>query len=77
MVAKHNLVKPIVDVLFELMSTRPEDDEKEEYFTDDDDDDTPMTCANQTLDLLALHFPPEKILPHIVCILPETFFSNR
>lgn len=64
---KNNLIKPIVDVLFELMSVKPEDEEQEEYFDDDDkDEDTPMNCANQTLDLLALHIPPEKILPHIL-----------
>lgn len=67
-VIKNQLVKPIVDVLFELMSVPPEDDEKEDYFADEDDDDTPMTIANQTLDILSLHLPPEKILPHIVCI---------
>lgn len=54
------------------MSTPPEDDEQEEYFVEDDDEETPTTVANQTLDMLALHLPPEKFLPHIV-----SRFSNR
>ncbi|XP_034255922.1 importin-4-like [Thrips palmi] len=65
-IIKNNLMKPIIDVLFELMSTPPEDDEQEEYFVDDDDEETPTTVANQTLDMLALHLPPEKFLPHIL-----------
>lgn len=65
-IIKNNLIKPIVDVLFELMSTPPEDDEQEDYFVDDDDEETPITVANQTLDMMALHLPPEKFLPHIL-----------
>lgn len=70
-VIKNNLIKPIIDVLFELMSTPPEDDEQEDYFVDDDDEETPTTVANQTLDMLALHLPPEKFLPHIVRFFPS------
>jgi len=76
-ILKNNLVKPIVDVLFELMSTPSSEDEEEEYFSEDDDDDTPMTCANQTLDLLALHIPPEKILPHILGHIEPALTGNN
>ncbi|KAJ1525478.1 hypothetical protein ONE63_010288 [Megalurothrips usitatus] len=76
-ILKNNLVKPVVDVLFELMATPPDDDEKEEYFADDDDEDTPMTTANQTLDLLALHLPPEKILPHILEYIEPALTGNN
>lgn len=53
-------------MLFNLMSMRPEDDNDEIYFSDDNEDNTPVTCATQTLDLLALHLPPEKLIPQLV-----------
>ncbi|KAE8750906.1 hypothetical protein FOCC_FOCC002334 [Frankliniella occidentalis] len=76
-IIKNNLVKPIVDVLFELMSSPSSEDEQEDYFAEDEDDDTPMTCANQTLDLLALHIPPEKILPHILSHIEPALTGNN
>ncbi|XP_069698314.1 importin-4-like [Periplaneta americana] len=65
-IVKHKLVQPILDVLFQLMSMPPENDDKEEYFSDDVDANTPMTCATQTLDVLALHLPPDKLLPPLL-----------
>nr|CAD7413649.1 unnamed protein product [Timema poppensis] len=59
-IVKHKLVQPIVDVLFLLMSVPPDNEEMEEYFIDDESS-TPMTCATQTLDILALHLPPDKL----------------
>lgn len=53
-------------MLFTLMSTRPEDDNDEVYFSGYNEDSTPVTCATQTLDLLALHLPPEKLIPQLV-----------
>lgn len=52
-------------MLFSLMKIKPEDENLEIYFTDEDDN-TPVTSAAQTLDLLALHLPPEKIVPYLV-----------
>ncbi|KOC63425.1 Importin-4 [Habropoda laboriosa] len=65
-IIKHKLVEPIIDMLFNLMSTRPEDDNDEVYFSGDNEDNTPVTCATQTLDLLALHLPPEKLIPRLL-----------
>lgn len=48
------------------MSTRPEDDNDEVYFRGENDDNTLVTCAAQTLDLLALNLPPEKLIPPLV-----------
>lgn len=53
-----------------MMSSQPEDDGEEEYFTGDPDNSNPMTCATQTLDLLALHIPADKLIPPLV----STFF---
>ena len=53
-------------MLFTLMSTKPQDYNDEIYFNSDNEDNTPVTCATQTLDLLALHLPPEKLIPYLV-----------
>ncbi|XP_050478225.1 importin-4-like isoform X2 [Bombus huntii] len=65
-IIRHKLVEPILDMLFNLMSTPPEDDNDEVYFSGDNEDNTPVTCATQTLDLLALHLPPEKLVPQLL-----------
>ncbi|XP_003484719.1 importin-4 [Bombus impatiens] len=65
-IIKHKLVEPILDMLFNLMSTQAEDDNDEVYFSGDNEDNTPITCATQTLDLLALHLPPEKLIPQLL-----------
>ncbi|KAJ4431592.1 hypothetical protein ANN_20191, partial [Periplaneta americana] len=75
-IVKHKLVQPILDVLFQLMSMPPENDDKEEYFSDDVDANTPMTCATQTLDVLALHLPPDKLLPPLVCYMQKICLSQ-
>jgi hypothetical protein len=74
-VVKHKLAQPILEVLFQLMSVRPENDDSEEYFSEDADASTPMTCATETLDTLALHLPPDKLLPPLVCCI--TFMIVR
>ncbi|KAK6629085.1 hypothetical protein RUM43_002902 [Polyplax serrata] len=66
-IIKHKLIKPIVDVIFALMCEPPdEDDEDEDYFADDDDDSSPSTNAAQTLDVLALSLPPEKLITPVL-----------
>ncbi|XP_076170729.1 importin-4 [Ptiloglossa arizonensis] len=64
-IIKHKLVEPIIDMLFSLMSTQPEDEDDEVYFSDNEDN-TPVTCAAQVLDLLALNLPPEKLIPYLL-----------
>lgn len=68
-IVKLNLVEPILHVLFRLMSVAPDDENEEEYFPDLEESSTPSTVANQTLDVLALHLPPEKLLPLLVCTI--------
>lgn len=65
-IVKNKMVEPIIDTLFNLMSSRPDDEDEEVYFNDDNEDQTPMTCATQTLDLLALHLPPDKLVPYLL-----------
>lgn len=68
-IIKQKLIEPIIQVVFNLMATQPEeDDEDEEYFLGGDHSN-PMTTATQTMDLLALHVPPEKLIPPLLQLL--------
>ncbi|XP_063239917.1 importin-4-like [Bacillus rossius redtenbacheri] len=75
-IVKHKLVQPIVDVLFQLESIPPANEDMEEYFIDDDDSNTPMTCATQTLDILALHLPPDKLFPPLLQHIEPSLQGN-
>ncbi|KAI4469507.1 importin beta [Holotrichia oblita] len=48
------------------MAQKPDDDVNEEYFLGDPDQFTTTTIATQTLDLMALHVPPEKVVPYLL-----------
>lgn len=65
-VLKTKLLEPIVDVLMKLMAQVPDDDVNEEYFLGDPDQFTSTTIATQTLDLIALNVPPEKVVPYLL-----------
>lgn len=73
-IIKQKMVEPIVQVVFHLMATASadgdDDDEvdDEEYFVDQDES-SPRTTATQTMDLLALHIPPEKLLPPLLALI--------
>lgn len=80
-IIKQKLVDPIVQVIFHLMSAplEPEEgqdtDEDEEYFVDAEDASA-RTTATQTLDLLALHIPPEKLLPTLLGLVEPALKSD-
>nr|CAI5837652.1 unnamed protein product [Callosobruchus analis] len=65
-IQKNKLVEPIIDVLILLMAQVPDDEGNEEYFLGDPDQFTSITVATQTLDLIALHIPAEKVVPYIL-----------
>lgn len=48
------------------MAQQPDDDVNEEYFLGDPDQFTTTTIATQTLDLIALNIPPEKVVPYLL-----------
>ena len=61
---KNKLVAPTLQILFAIMSEEEEDEEEDD---DDDDEDhvessKPCTVAAQTLNEMALHLPPDKIV---------------
>lgn len=53
----------IADMLFAVMMSKPDDDDD---YSNAENDNTVLTSATQTLDLLAMHLPPEKLIPHLV-----------
>jgi hypothetical protein len=68
---KHKLIE-----LFQLISMPPENDDKE-YFAEDADANTSITCATQTLDILALHLPFEKLLIPLVCHITYLYCGSQ
>ncbi|KAK9877960.1 hypothetical protein WA026_020178 [Henosepilachna vigintioctopunctata] len=74
-IQKHKLVEPIINVLMELMAQKPEN-EDEEFFVGDPDQFTTITIATQTLDLIALNIPADKVVNHILSKVETTIQSN-
>uniref|UniRef100_A0A6B2EDB2 Putative karyopherin importin beta 3 n=1 Tax=Phlebotomus kandelakii TaxID=1109342 RepID=A0A6B2EDB2_9DIPT len=69
-VMKMKMIEPIIGVLFNLMASTPAgDDEDEEYFVGTSELSSPMTCATQTMDILALNVPAEKLIPPLMALL--------
>lgn len=67
---KSKLVEPVIQVLFELMATNSGDaDEEEEYYSESAESLSPMSCATQTMDTLALHIAAEKLIPPLLSLL--------
>lgn len=69
-ILKQKLVEPIIAILFELMALPSDDsgDDTEEYFGSNEVT-TPMNCATQTLDVLALNIPPKNLIPPLLQLL--------
>lgn len=74
-ILKQKLVEPIIQVVFKLMATAPqdEDEDEEEYFVEET---SPKTTATQTMDQLALHIPPEKLIPPLLALLEPALRGN-
>lgn len=75
-IIKQKLVEPIVNVVFKLMATtsedEDEDDEDFDYFSGLD----PNTTATQTMNDLALHIPPEKLIPQLLALVEPALQGN-
>lgn len=52
-------------MLFVVMTLPPEENDGDDDVNAENENSV-LTCATQTLDLLALHLPPEKLIPHLV-----------
>lgn len=60
-IVKHKLYIPMIQVIFSVMANQELPDEEEDD-EDAEDDNTPPLAATQSLDILALHLPPEKYI---------------
>ncbi|KAH6945996.1 hypothetical protein HPB50_011016 [Hyalomma asiaticum] len=67
-IVKHKLIPELLDVLFPIMEeVSPGDlDQAEEKEEDERSCQSPSACAAQLIDTMALHLPPEKLLPPLV-----------
>ncbi|XP_060660093.1 importin-4-like [Drosophila nasuta] len=66
-IVKQKLLEPILGVIFEMMCCETEVDTEEEVFMGDSNN--PVAASTQTLDLLALHISPEKLIPPLLQLL--------
>lgn len=78
------MLEPIIGVVFMLMGTPSEDGDSDEEDSDDDEDyftgneySNPRTTATQTMDLLALHIPPEKLIPPLLQFIEPVNFLKE
>ncbi|KAH8322660.1 hypothetical protein KR059_002632 [Drosophila kikkawai] len=67
-IVKQKLLEPTLAVIFEIMCTETDPDDDEDYFVDESSN-RPLTAAMQTLDLLAIHMPPEKLIAPLLQLL--------
>ncbi|XP_074616822.1 importin-4-like isoform X2 [Acropora palmata] len=71
---KNKLLLPTLSVVFPLMASPPNEDDESEGCEEDDEDEfedgieasRPCAVASQVLDILALHFPPETVIPPLM-----------
>ncbi|KAH8368847.1 hypothetical protein KR200_004424 [Drosophila serrata] len=67
-IVKQKLLEPTLSVIFEIMCTEADPDDDEDYFVDESSN-RPMTAVMQTMDLLAIHMPPEKLIAPLLQLL--------
>lgn len=68
-ILKQKLVEPILQVIFNLMATAPEnedDEDDEEYYAEET---SPKTTATQTMDQLAVYIPSDRLIPPLLALL--------
>jgi len=59
-IVKHKLYIPMIQVIFNVMASQDLPDDYDDE--DAEDDNSPALASTQSLDLLALHLPPEKYI---------------
>jgi len=69
--AKEDTLLPIISILFKILSCRPEKEDEEEYFSTDPEEDTLLTSACETLDVMALNFDADRLMPVLVKFMEE------
>ncbi|XP_038069954.1 importin-4-like isoform X2 [Patiria miniata] len=79
-ILKYKLVNPVLKVLFPIMCTPPEeeeDDEDEDDCGEDAEASTPSSFAAQVIDTMALHLPPDKLLPPLMQLAQPALSSTN
>uniref|UniRef100_A0AAR2KN33 TOG domain-containing protein n=1 Tax=Pygocentrus nattereri TaxID=42514 RepID=A0AAR2KN33_PYGNA len=85
-VLKQNLLAPILQVVFPIMSATPppgeEDPEDEENSDGNNDSESPKHFATQVIDTMALHMPPEKLFKQLMpltqaCLASENPYERK
>ncbi|XP_064599081.1 importin-4-like isoform X2 [Liolophura sinensis] len=71
---KHKLVIPVLHVLFPVMCACEDDDDETEL--NESETHTPSAYAGQVIDTMALHLPPERVIPHVM-VLVEPALSHQ
>ncbi|CAG2192297.1 IPO4 [Mytilus edulis] len=73
---KMKLVDPVLNVLFALMCGSGEEDNSEEE-EEDLDSYKPAQYAPQVIDTVALHLPPEKLIPNLMQLVEPLISSEN
>lgn len=78
-IVKHKLIPELLDVLFPIMEeVSPGDlDQAEEKEEDERSCQSPSACAAQLIDTMALHLPPEKLLPPLLQHVDKLVKSDK
>ena len=72
---KNKLVSPILQTLFVLMAEADEEEEEEDE-DDQIESDKPCTVATETLNEMALHLPPDKVITPLLQWAEPAFKSD-
>ncbi|XP_064467073.1 importin-4-like [Ornithodoros turicata] len=78
-IIKHKLIPELLEILFPIMSEVSQDGELEDDEDDADENRSsqlPSACAAQVIDVMALHLPPEKLLPPLIQLIEKYLVSN-
>ncbi|XP_071092179.1 importin-4-like [Haliotis cracherodii] len=74
-IMKQKLVPAILQVMFTVMTTTEEDDDTEE--DEDVESHSPGQYAPQVIDTLALHLPPDKLVPEVMPLVESGLASDK
>lgn len=72
---KHQMVEPVLSVLFPIMCAGSEEDEDEEEI-DDAECRMPSMYAPQVIDTMAIHLPPDKVIPNVIKLVEPNITSE-
>ncbi|XP_056015924.1 importin-4-like isoform X2 [Ostrea edulis] len=73
---KHKMVDPVLSVLFPVMCNGSEDDEDEDDI-DDAECRIPSMYAPQVIDTMAIHLPPDKVIPNVIKLVEPNIASDQ